>query len=136
MGICFQLVKCFNRNFRTLSRGLVPGNIGRKPPELWSSGICSPFKLCQSHRELCCFAERAITISSIQPGISTIDPGRPITYVPLPLNAIVSRVSSVRCFHGPRKLPFLPLPRTPKTESARLSTLASDTFPPPCLSRP
>ena len=30
MGISFQLVQYFNRNFRTLSRGLVHGNIGRK----------------------------------------------------------------------------------------------------------
>jgi len=73
MGISFQLMKCFNRNFRTLSRGLVHGNIGRKTPKLWSSGICSAFKFCQSHRLLRCFAERAITISSIQPGISIVD---------------------------------------------------------------
>ena len=73
MGICFQLVKCFNRNFRTLSRGLVHGIIGRRSLELGASGICSAFKFCQSHRLLRCFAERAITISSIQPGISIVD---------------------------------------------------------------
>jgi len=37
---------------------------------------------------------------------------------------------SVRCFHGPRMVPFLRLPRSPKTEAALLLTLACDTFPP------